>query len=133
MSERSKIIHLKKFDNGRRTPAEVHRELGIAHQCSTCGDPAAMKAHFIAPEDEFKRREPGLYALAVAQLNGGDPSFHTLYGKMIRIETVYACDLCKVGLKKYAAKKPDWVLVEFDETGLSSSHPLVVQVPGTVT
>lgn len=126
----SGIIHVRKFDGGRRTPAEVHRELAIAHRCSTCGEPAAMKIHFLAPLDEFKRREPEAFALAVRQMGGRDPSFQTTYGRMVRIETLYACDLCKVSAKKYAARKPDWQLVEIDEMGLETSHPTQVAVKG---
>lgn len=129
MSE-EKTLHIKKFDGGQRTPAEVHREVGLAHACSFCAGPAALKVHYIAPLDEFIRREPGLFALAVAQ-NGGRPiHFETTYGLMVRMETVYGCDLCKASLRRAAANKPDWVLCEFDEAGLEASHPLVVQSPG---
>lgn len=124
-----RIIHVRKFDGGRRTPAEVHRKVALAHKCSTCGEPAALKVHFLAPLDEFKRREPAALALAVRQ-HGGDPSFETAYGRMVRIETLYACDLCKASAKRYAARKPDWILCEFDEMGLSSSHPTQVAVSG---
>lgn len=123
-------IHIKKFDGGRRSPAEVHRELGLGgRQCSTCDAPAALKAKLMADDAEFRRRHPDAYMLLIHRF-GGDPSFETKWGRMVVVEEIYACDQCKDGMRKFvAARQQDWQHVEFDEMGLESSHKLVVAVP----
>lgn len=124
-------VHVKKFDHangGKRTPAEVHREIGLrGHTCSFCGDPAAMKAMVYADADEFMRREPEAFMELVRQV-GGDPAFDSRWGRIVRIQDVYGCDACKQSLRQSMAKKPDWCFVDFDEMGLDSSHPFQIQV-----
>ena len=127
-----KTIHVRQFDGGRSTPDEYHRKnTFMGKSCSTCGDSVAMSATFLAPEDELSRREPELY-MALAARAGGRPSFQSKYGPLVCVETVYACDLCKAGLKRYCAKKPDWVFVQFNDAGLSENYPTKVQIPGGV-
>lgn len=127
--EKPKVLHVKKFDGGRRSPAEVAREILFkGMSCSTCGDPPAMRIRLIADADEVKKRMPDAFA-ALTLAMGGKPTFQTTYGEMIHLESIFACDRCKAGAKRYAAHKPDWVIAEFEEMGLESSHPLVVQVP----
>ncbi len=119
-------VHVKKFDGGRRTPAEYHRELVYGNkQCSTCGEPAAMCAKLLADDAEFLRRHPNEYLVLINRF-GGDPSFETKWGKMVIVEIIYACDQCKNGMRRFvAARQQDWMHVEFDEMGLEESHPLV--------
>jgi hypothetical protein len=122
----SKIIHVKQFDGGRRTPAEYFREQMYAKsQCTLCGGPPAMRIRYMAEASEFKRREPEVWAVLTAKI-GGDPTFPTKYGPMVHVESIFACDLCKHSARQMAAKKPDWVICEFEETGLEESHPTVV-------
>lgn len=117
-------IHLKKFDGGRRTPAEVHRELVFrGKSCSTCDEPAAVAAKLLADDEEFRRRHPDAYMVLINRF-GGDPSFETKWGRMVTVEVIYACDRCKGGLAKFAAQRAkDYMHVEFDEGGLESSYP----------
>lgn len=127
--EKSKVIHLKKFDNGNRTPAEFFREQMYAKmQCSTCGDPPAMRIRFLCPLDEFKKREPQAYQMLILKF-GGDPTFDTKYGKMVHMQSVFACDKCKTSARRVAAHKPSWVIAEFEEMGLEENHPTIIQVP----
>lgn len=112
-----------------RTPAEFFRQHVYKQaECSTCGDPPAMRIRYLAPEDEFKKREPQVYAVICARI-GGDPCFDTKYGRMLHVESVFACDRCKTSARRMAAKKPSWVIAEFEEMGLEESHPLLIQVP----
>jgi hypothetical protein len=120
-------IHMKRFDNGKRTPAEYHRELVLGGKhCSTCDQPAAMAAKLMAEDAEFCRRHPDAYLLLIQKF-GGDPAFETKWGKMVIIEVIYACDHCKGGLRRFAAaRQQDWMHVEFDEMGLEESHKVQV-------
>lgn len=119
-------VHVKKFDGGRRTPAEYHRELVYGNkQCSTCGGPAAMCCKLLADDAEFLRRHPNEYMVLINQF-GGDPSFETKWGKMVIVEIIYACDQCKNGMRRFvASRQQDWMHVEFDEMGLEESHTIV--------
>lgn len=129
MGDEKKVLHMRKFDGGNRSPAEFFRQQVYANtKCSMCGGPPAMRIRFLAPVDEFQRREPEIYAALVLKMGGGDPSFPTTYGKMIHVESVFACDQCKQGARRAAAHKPDWVLCEFEEMGLEEKHPLIIQV-----
>jgi hypothetical protein len=128
-NEKPKVVHVKKFDGGRRSPAEYAREMMYkGTKCSTCGGPPAMRIRMLADASEFQKREPQVWALLCAKM-GGSPTFKTKYGDMVHIESIFACDRCKAGAKRFAAHKPSWVVCEFEEMGLDSSHPLVVQVP----
>jgi len=127
MSEQ-KIIHVRKFDNGRRTPAEYFREKVYAHtECSFCGDKPGMRIRYIADAEEFKKRNPDVYKLLCIRI-GGDPAFDTTYGKMIHVNSEFACDRCKTAARKMAAHKPDWIIAEFEEMGLEENHKLVIPV-----
>lgn len=127
---KQKVVHVKQFDGGRSTPAEYYRKAMYAGQkCSTCGDPPAMRARFLAPMDEFRKKYPRELAQLILMLGGQDPGFETTYGRMVHVQSLFACDKCKTSLRRMAAKKEDWFLVEFEELGLEESHPLVVAVP----
>lgn len=127
--EKPKVLHVKKFDGGRRSPAEFAREVMFKGTvCSTCGDPPAMRIRLLADASEVQKRMPDEWAQLVKVI-GGNPTFKTTYGEMVHIESIFACDRCKAGARKYAAHKPSWMIAEFEEMGLDSSHPLVVQVP----
>ena len=119
-------VHMKKFDGGRRTPAEYHREAVYGGKtCSTCDQPAAMAAKMLADDVEFMRRHPDAY-MALINKFGGDPSFETKWGKMVTVEVVYACDQCKNGMRRFvASRQQDWMHVEFDEVGLEESHTIM--------
>lgn len=128
--EKPKVVHVKKFDAERgRSPAEFFRQ-AMYHgaQCSTCGAPPAMRIRFLADAEEFRRREPDIHAFLALKM-GGDPTFPTKYGPMIHIQSVFACDMCKTSARRMAAKKPSWVIADFEEMGLEESHPLSAQVP----
>jgi hypothetical protein len=121
-----KTIHMKKFDGGRRTPAEYHRQLVYGNrQCSTCEQPAAMAAKILADDEEFRRRHPDAYIVLMGRF-GGDPAFDTKWGKMVTVEVIYACDQCKDGMRRFVAhRQKDFMHVEFDEMGLEETHPIV--------
>lgn len=130
MSDNKKALHVKKFDGGRRSPAEFFREQMYAKQtCNTCGGPPAMRIRFLADAAEFKKRNPDVYKLLLIRL-GTDPAFDTKYGKMIHVESWFACDNCKTSARRLAAKKPTWVIADFEEMGLEETHASVIQVPG---
>lgn len=129
MSDEKKVLHVKKFDGGRRSPAEFFRQQMYSKMvCSTCGDPPAMRIRFMADAAEFKRREPDVYAMLEVRM-GGKVTFPTKYGPMVHVESVFACDNCKTSARRMAAKKPDWVICEFEEMGLEESHHALIQVP----
>ena len=123
----SKTLHLKRFDNGKRTPAEYHRELVYGGKvCTTCRQPAAMAAKMLADDAEFMRRHPDAYMVLINKFNG-DPSFETKWGRMVTVEVIYACVECANGMKRFVASRTkDYMHVELDEVGLESSHTLVV-------
>jgi len=129
--KKKKTVHVRHFDHangGKRTPAEMHRELVYRGQtCSFCGDPAAIKGMLYADAQEYAQRDPVGY-FALVQKVGGDPAFDSKWGRIIRIQDLYGCDRCKTSLKQFMARKPDWQFCEFDEQGLESSHSLQVQV-----
>jgi hypothetical protein len=130
MAEKQETIHLRRFDGGKRTPEEVHRELGLGNKrCSFCDDPAAIRGMVYADADEYARRDPEGY-FALVRKAGGDPAFDSRWGRIIRTQDMYGCDRCKQSLKLALARKPDWMFVDFDEMGLSSSHPAQVQSAG---
>ena len=116
-------VHMKRFDGGKRTPAEYHRELVLGGKtCSTCEQPAAMAAKLLGDDAEFRRRHPDAYMLLINRF-GGDPSFETKWGRLVVIEVIYACDQCKNGMRRWVAnRQQDWMHVEFDEVGLEESH-----------
>lgn len=128
--EKPKVVHVKQFDGGRSTPAEYFRKTmysGIT--CSTCGDPPAMRARFLAPIDEFRKKYPKELMQLVLLLGGKDPSFPSKYGRLVHVQSLFACDKCKTSMRKAAARVEDWMIVEFEEMGLDESHPIVVAVP----
>jgi hypothetical protein len=130
-TKKPEVLHVRKFDHangGKRTPAEVHRQLGLGgRSCSFCGDPAAIRGMLYADAEEYARRDPTGY-FALMQQCGGDPAFDSKWGKIVRVQDMYGCDRCKTSVKQYLAKKPDWMFADFDEMGLDSSHPTQVQV-----
>lgn len=129
-AKKTKTVHVKKFDGGRSTPDEYFRKtMYSGMECSTCGGPPAMRARFLAPIDEFRAKYPRELMQLVLMLGGKDPSFPTAYGRMVHVQSLFACDQCKTSLQRLAAKKEDWFVVEFEEMGLSSTHKLVVAVP----
>lgn len=120
-------VHVRKFDGGKRTPAEVHRELVLGgKECSTCGGPAALAAKLLGEDAEFRRRHPDAYMVLIQRF-GGDPSFETKWGRFVVIEVIYACDRCKAGMRRFAAaRQQDWMHIEFDEMGLEETHKVQV-------
>lgn len=131
--KKPEVLHVRKFDHangGRRTPAEVHRELGLGGaKCTFCGDPAGMKGMVYAEADEYAKRDPQGF-MVLYQRVGGDPSFDSKYGRIVKVQEVFGCDRCKKAAVHFLAKKPDWMFTEIDEMGLDSSHPTQVAVPG---
>lgn len=129
-----KPVHIHRFDGGHRTPAEYYREhMFSRQQCSFgCAEPVALKARVLADAAEFARREPESYLALAVKAGGADPAFPSTYGPLVLVETLYACDRCKDSLRHSCAGRvrAGYMFAEFDETGLESSHPVAVQVPG---
>lgn len=133
--ETKKVLHVKKFDGGQRTPAEYHREYALGNkQCEFCGLPAAIRIKVFADPKEFMQRKPELAAAIVASNPRGGfiPAVETVWGPMVNVEDICACDLCKEsGVRSMGSKWPkDWCHHEVDKFGLESTHKQVFAVGG---
>lgn len=129
MSDENKTIHRKHFMGGKEQPHETHRRLVMGgKECAFCGGKAALSAKLLAEEKEFISRHPNEFIMLMEKA-GGDPCFDTKYGKMLVVDRIFACEMCDKPLRAYASKQPSWILVEFDEGGLSSTY--ATQVGGS--
>lgn len=131
---KSEVLHIKKFDGGRSTPDEFHRQHGFSRasaRCTVCGAPSAIRIRVLAQLSELTKRQPELVgAIAASNPNGPYvPTIKTTHGDMVLISDVGACDNCKVSAERTAAKHPSWVIIEIDRMGLASTHKTQVQVP----
>lgn len=129
---KKQVLHMKKFDGGRRTPDEVHREYALGNKrCVICKGPPAIRIRVLVQLSELQIRSPD-YVIAIAASNPDGPYVPTIptkYGPMVKISDVCFCDLCKVDGEKEAAKGPSWAIVEIDRQGLGKNFNPVVQVP----
>ena len=127
------VIHVKRFDNGNRTPAEYHREYGLRKPCAFCGNPAAIRIKVFADPKEFQKRHPEMAAAIVATNPRGlfIPAVETVWGPMVKVEDCGACDLCKESAVRSMGSKwsKDWCHHEVDRQGLESSHKQVFAAP----
>ena len=114
--------HMKRFDGGRRTPNEYHREHAFppSAECAGCGGPPAVRAIVLAElKEAIKHRMvpaslDGRITAAVARtlvdLRG--PSGPV---KHARISATYSCDNCRKTMEVALAKAPSWCIVEINE------------------
>ncbi len=123
--------HIKRFMDGRATPDEAHRAIGIRKKCEQCGAPAAVRIKVLVELQELTRRQPEFVAqIMVTNPNGPFvPTVETKHGHMVKVSDIGACDLCRVDAERAAARGPSWCIVEIDRRGLSSEFPTLVQVP----
>jgi len=130
---KQQVVHVKKFDGGNRSPAEVHRQYGLnGHRCHFCQEPAACKARVLAELTELEKREPEFVAIIKATNEAGPyvPTIATTYGRMVLMEQIFACTQCTPSMKQALGRRKDtYTIVEFDEMGLEASHPLIIGVP----
>ncbi len=111
------IRHTKQFMDGRMTPEELHRQVGLRAKCVGCGQPAAIRIKVLAQLEELTKRQPEFVAaLAVTNPTGPCvPTVQTIYGPMVKISDVGACDLCRKTAEIAAARgAPSWCIVEID-------------------
>lgn len=117
----SKIIHGKKFADGRMSPQEffVKNSFPIDAKCE-CGRPPWAQLSTYVPIDEARSRgwlnglegvESELVKLLVPirQSKTAKPTPHVVVGR------VYACKQCLAEAKKSAAKGPSWAFVDIVE------------------
>jgi len=132
MSKRGKVVHVKKFDGGRRTPDEVHRELAYGpKRCVICKGKPAIRIRVLMQLSELMARSPEYVNGIIATNPDGPfvPTIATTYGPMVKVSDCCFCDLCKVAGEKEAAKGPSWAIVEIDRMGLGRTFKPMIQVP----
>ena len=114
---------MKRFDGGRRTPNEYHREFAFppTAKCAGCGGPPAIRAIVLVELAEAIKRnmvQAPLFgqivhpdvAKTIVQLRGpSGPVPHT------RVSLTYSCDLCRKTMEVELAKAPSWCVVEINE------------------
>ena len=124
------VIHVKKFMDGRMSPQELHRALGIRKKCEQCGAPAAVRIRVLVELAELVKRQPEFVAQIMATNQNGPyvPTIDTKYGKMVKISDVGACENCRKSAEIAAARGPSWCIVEIDR-GPSPTNPVSGQVP----
>ena len=111
-----KNIHIKRFADGKETPAEMHQRIAWGgRRCDVCPGAAVVRCISFAPFAEISQRSPELIMQLAAQNDGNVPMVEFTYGKFVRIANAFACGACKKDLAKAAAKAPSWVLIEFRE------------------
>lgn len=130
--KKSPVVHIKKFDGGRRTPDEMHRQYTYrGKRCRTCNsDKPAIRIRVLVELQELTKRNPEFVAMIMTSNPNGVavPTIKTKYGAMVKVTDEVFCDNCKVGAERAAAKGPSWALVEIDR-GLKDNFKPVVQVP----
>lgn len=114
--QRGKVRHIRKFMDGRATPQEIHRAIGIRKNCVYCGRPAAIRIKVLIELGELTKRQPEYVAqIMVTNPNGPYvPTIPTIHGPMVKVSDVGACDLCRADAEKAAARGPSWAIVEID-------------------
>lgn len=117
---KKEVLHRRKFMDGRETPNEVSRRLGIAKKCAICGRPGAIRIKVFMPYDEAMKRAPDLIAAIMVSNPDGMkvPTVQFKDGSTVR-EFIKAsdnafCDHCKVEAERTAATAPSWAVVEID-------------------
>lgn len=114
----NKNIHgLKKFDNGRRTPQEMHSQYAFrpGEVCAVCGAPPLTTITSFGEEKEMIKRDNRLLLLRMANPESyAAMRVETRMGPYLRIGRVVACVQCTPALEKAAAKHPSWAFVEID-------------------
>jgi hypothetical protein len=117
----SKIIHSKKFADGRMTPQEffVKNSFPIDAKCE-CGRPPWAQFSVYVPLDEAKKRgmlsglegvESELFKLLIQlrQHKNAKPTPHVLASR------AYSCKQCLPEANKQAARGPSWAFVDVIE------------------
>ena len=127
------VIHRRKFMDGRETPSEVHRRLGIGKRCVICKGPGAIRIRVLMPVEEAFKHAPNVMAsiMATNPTNPGqlptvklkESATDTVGKDYIKASDVAFCSMCRLGAVKEAARGPSWAVVEIDE-GISD----IVQV-----
>jgi hypothetical protein len=132
--QRGEVIHMKKFDGGRRTPDEMHRQeaYGPKAKCAMCKGKPAIRIRVLMQLAELVARSPEYVAGIVASNPEGPfvPTIPTTYGPMVKVSDVFFCDICKTDGEKEAAKGPSWAIVEIDRQGLGKTFAPMVQSLG---
>lgn len=113
-----KNIHgIKKFDNGQRTPQEMHSQYAFrpGEVCAGCGRPPLISITSFGEEAEMLKRDNRLLILRAANPESyAAMRIVTRMGPYLRIGRVLACRECGPALEKAAAKHPSWTFVEID-------------------
>ncbi|TXH57455.1 MAG: hypothetical protein E6Q97_04440 [Desulfurellales bacterium] len=125
----SKVIHRKKFQDGRETPQEMHSRLAfpVGAKCSGCGGPPLIKIRSFAEEDELLKRDPRLKILQLVNPeNYASMRLKTKMGYYLRLGEVYACSRCGPEAERAAAKHPSWVFCDIDR----GPNPLKIVIGG---
>lgn len=126
----AETIHIKKFQDGRETPTDMHRRLGVAMKCIGCGQAAAIVIRTFVTIEDLYAKQPELAGLIMARNPDGPyvPTTKMKFGNMVRIAQAGACTRCAPDAERAAAKAPDWCLVEVSR---GPKEKIVVSVPKT--
>ena len=121
---------ITKFMDGRMTPNEAHRALGIRKKCAGCGRPAAIRIRVLADLKELTKQQPQFVAAIAASNPAGPfvPVVPTKYGPMVMLSDIGACDLCRKTAEVTAAQSPSWCIIDIDR-GPNERNKVVAQVP----
>lgn len=113
-----KNIHgIKKFDNGIRTPREMHSQYAFkaGEKCQACGGPPMTSATVFGEEKEMLRRDPHLWILMKTNpVKYQQMRQVTKMGPYLRVSRTIACTHCTPELERAAARHPSWAFVEWD-------------------
>lgn len=127
------VVHIRKFDDGRRTPQEYHAQFAFkpGTKCVTCGGPPMARIRVFASVDELKARAPQ-FLLAIASASpfgaGQLPTVPTKYGPMVKVSETVFCKSCTPQAERHAARGPSWMLVEINRG--PDADKMLTQVPG---
>jgi len=119
----SEKIHSKKLFKGRAAD-EIHRRL-MGGKC-LCGQPAAIMIRVFAPLVEMLQTS-AQFVMRLQAEYGSLPVVDFKTGKFLRVSQVFACDHCKTGAEREAAKAPSHWCVEIDRG--PGPEKTIVQVP----
>ena len=110
----NKIIHRKKFQDGRMTPEEFHQTYAFkpGDKCSVCGGHPLIRIHSYGDCKTMMARDPALTVLKNERPDlFEDMILKSAWGPLFRISEAFACKSCAPEAEKAAAKHPDWVYV----------------------
>lgn len=123
-ARRRDVLHRRQLFDGRATAEQVFRQ-HLRGRCSLCGGPPAIRLRSIATVADLNAQAPQFLAAIAASRPGQPiPTFPTKHGPAVVVGVAYACDRCRVGAERTAARGPSWIHVEIDR-GPGADNPIV--------